>query len=236
MKRKFNSATESDCKRLLLIKAAGMEEEASECKIITELCFSYEIAVHCIEAKDNCDLGEKIFEVRQQFDFIYLSAHGNSEIFGSEDECINVPWDQFSSWLCESGVLKEDSILFHSCCRGGLDQVAFSLFYTCPQISYVIGPREKLCALDMVIAFHLLLYSREYRYYDAVIACKRIESGASLRFKCFDRMEIESMPAYHHYTKRQWTVEELENADEPPTAVTKHSDDDVTITIQQIKN
>lgn len=62
-----------------------------------------------------------------------------------------------TSKLCATGCMNDDCILMLSCCRGGLMQVAYTLFYYCSHISYVLGPRQSLTSADMHICFGFFL-------------------------------------------------------------------------------
>ena len=130
-------------KRILILKACGGSDEPHECNGICEQAQLYGIESVCKCVKDNEDL-ENILYSHGLFDYIYLSAHGNSEGFSSEDEKVNMSWQKLPMLLCKSKCMNEDSILLLSCCRGGLMEVAYNIFLTCQQICYVLGPRQSL--------------------------------------------------------------------------------------------
>ena len=132
---------------------------------------------------------ESILSSNGAFDFIYLSAHGCADSFASEDEEVNVTWADFSTKLCAAECMNDDCILMLSCCRGGLMQVAYTLFYYCSHISYVLGPRQSLTSADMHICFGLFLYNMEIRNTDPVVACEKIKCATDQRFSCYDREE-----------------------------------------------
>ena len=92
--------------------------------------------------------------------------------------------------------MKPDCIIMLSCCRGGLNQVAFDLFYCCTKISYIVGPRQSLTSDEMLISFNVLLYNLEHRNVDPIIACEKIKAATDLRFFCFDKLETEGELAY----------------------------------------
>lgn len=105
-------------KRILILKACGGSDEPHECNGICEQAQLYGIESVCKCVKNNEDL-EGILYSHGLFDYIYLSAHGNSEGFSSEDEKVNMSWQKLAMLLCKSKCMNEDSILMLSCCRGG---------------------------------------------------------------------------------------------------------------------
>ena len=175
-------------KRQLVIKACGSSDEPHECNGICEQAQLYGIESVCKCIKDNEDL-ESILYSHAFFDYIYLSAHGNSEGFASEDEKVNMSWRRQAMLLCQSKCMNEDSILMLSCCRGGLMEVAYDIFLTCQQICYVLGPRQSLTSSDMHICFGIFLYNMEMRGVDPVVACEKIKLATDQRFSCYDREE-----------------------------------------------
>ncbi len=128
-------------KRILILKACGSSDEPHECNGICEQAQLYGIESVCKRVKDNEDLESSLYS-HGLFDYIYLSAHGNSEGFASEDEKVNMSWKRLAMLLCQSQCMNEDGILMLSCCRGGLMEVAYDIFLTCQQICYVLGPRQ----------------------------------------------------------------------------------------------
>lgn len=191
-------------KRILLLKACGSSDEPHECNGICEQAQLYGIEPVCKCVQNNDDL-ELILSSNEQFDYIYLSAHGNSEGFASEDRNVDMSWKKLVMLLCSSKCMNEDSILMLSCCRGGLLEVAYAIFLTCSQICYVLGPRQSLTSADMHICFGVFLYNTEIRGVDPVVACEKIKSATDQRFSCYDRQEesinlsnYEEMQYYGH--------------------------------------
>ena len=175
-------------KRILVLKACGSSDEPHECNGICEQAQLYgiESVFKCVH--DNEEL-EKILSSNGLFDYIYLSAHGDSEGFSSEDGNVNMSWQKLAMLLCKSKCMNEDSILILSCCRGGLMEVAYDIFLTCQQICYVLGPRQSLTSADMHICFGIFLYNMEIRGVDPVVACEKIKLATDQRFSCYDRQE-----------------------------------------------
>ena len=105
-------------------------------------------------------------------------------------------WLDFGKLVCETDCLNSNCILLLSCCRGGLNEVAYDMFWMCSDIEYIVGPRQNLTSSDLLIGFNLLLYNLEHRGVDPIVACEKVLSGTDIRFKCFDRMETMSDPAF----------------------------------------
>lgn len=175
-------------KRILVLKACGSSDEPHECNGICEHAQLYglEHVCKCVHTHEEL---EQILSTNGQFDYIYLSAHGNSDGFASEDGLVHMSWQRFAMLLCHSACMNEDGILMLSCCRGGLMDVAYSIFLTCQQIYYVLGPRQSLTSADMHICFGIFLYNMEKRGVDPVVACEKIKLATDQRFSCYDREE-----------------------------------------------
>lgn len=185
-------------KRILILKACGSSDEPFECNGICEQAQLYGLDCICKDVKDNTHL-DSILLSNGSFDYIYLSAHGCSDSFASEDGQVDMSWDDFASLLCSSNCMNDDCILMLSCCRGGLMQVAYTLFDNCTHISYVLGPRQSLSSADMHICFGIFLYTVEIRKTDPVVACERIKCATDQRFSCYDRQE-EALNICHFYS------------------------------------
>lgn len=175
-------------KRILILKACGNTEETLECNGLCEQAKLYCLEPVCAFVTNNDDL-DTILTTNGKFDYIYLSAHGCVDSFSSSDGKVDMEWSEFASCLCSSDCMNDDCILMLSCCRGGLMQVAYSLFYSCGHISYVLGPRQDLSSIDMQICFSVFLYNVEIKNYDPVVACEKIKCATDQRFSCYDRQE-----------------------------------------------
>ena len=199
-------------KRILILKACGSSDEPFECNGICEQAKLYGIESVCKDVKDNGDL-EAILSTSGKFDYIYLSAHGCAELFASEDRQVYMEWDDFAAMLCSYGCMNDDCILMLSCCRGGLMQVAYTLFYSCTHISYVLGPRQSLTSADMHICFGIFLYNMEKRKTDPLVACERIKAATDQRFSCYDRQEEEINLVNYSASLRVLGIEEVEESE-----------------------
>ena len=182
-------------KKILILEACGHSDETLEVSVIKAQAELYgmEITQKCIQKEK--ELSSALYE-NGNFDYIYLSSHGDNCGFENESQSLNMSWTDFGTMVCDSQCLRQEGILMLSCCRGGLNEVAYDMFWHCPQIEYVVGPRQSLDSANMLIAFQLLLYNIEFRNLDPIVACERVLNGTDIRFTCFDRMETMSDPAY----------------------------------------
>ncbi|MEM6894880.1 MAG: hypothetical protein AAF554_14395 [Bacteroidota bacterium] len=186
---------------MLILEACGHDDEALEIAGIKTQAELYGIKVvqQCIKKKEHLTAA---LSQNGSFEYIYLSSHGDDYGFENETGSVSVEWTDFGSLVCETECLERNGILMLSCCRGGLNQIAYDMFWLCPQIEYVVGPRQSLNSVDMLIAFQLLMYNVENRRLDPIVACDRVLKGTDVRFTCFDRMETMSDTAYLIRTKQ----------------------------------
>jgi hypothetical protein len=198
-------------KRILILEACGHSDETLEIsgiKTQSEL-YGMDVIQCCISSKQ--DLINALSN-HGQFDYVYLSSHGNQSGFCNEKNTINLSWFKFGSMVCSTECLREGGILLLSCCRGGLNEVAYDMFWNCPSIEYVDGRRHSLASSDMLIGFQLLMYNLEYRNLDPIVASSRVLNGTDIRFTCFDRMETMSDPGYIN-RKKELDESNWENLD-----------------------
>lgn len=202
-------------KSILILEACGHSDEKNETDGIKTQAELYGIHVIRICIKTIEDLRVALSDYGD-FDYIYLSSHGDNCGFANESETLNVSWFRFGSIVCSTSCLKQGGILMLSCCRGGLNEVAYDMFWNCPSIEYVVGPRQSLNSADMLVGFQLLMYNLEHRNLDPIVACDRVLKGTDIRFTCFDRMETMSDPGYINRKKEldDTTYENLDFDDE----------------------
>lgn len=98
-------------------------------------------------------------------------------------------WQELPILLCSSQDMNEDSVLMLSCCRGGIMDVAYTIFLACHQICYVLGPRQSLTTADMQICYGIFLYNKEMHGVDPVVECYKIKHATDQNFSCYDREE-----------------------------------------------
>lgn len=203
--------------KMLILKCCGHSEEEDEIANIVSQSklFGFETIV-----KNPCTLEdlEKDLETSDQYKYLYLSAHGNSESFSNTSETLEIPWMKFAETICLTDCLTEDAILLLSCCRGGLNEIAYAMFWSCPDIQYVCGPRQNIESTESMIGFNILLFNMIYRDLDPLVACESIRQGVSIRFKCFDRLETSSETGYILFKN------ELEHGDPEPSTINIKTD------------
>lgn len=213
-------------KRILIIKACGVAGEDEECKNIQTQAEMYGITTDLITPTNVAELRAGL-QNGQKYDYLYLSSHGNDQGLCNHNQTLDISWFDFGIILCSSMCMNHECILMLSCCRGGLNQVAYDLFYCCPKISYVVGPRQSLAAHDMLICFNILLYNLTHRGLDPIVSCEKIKAGTDIRFVCFDKLEVEVETSYllrvsaYETQKKQQLNEARQIADEPLVAVTE---------------
>ena len=213
-------------KKILILRACGHRDESNECDNIAIQAKLYNLEVH-----DHCPkTNEEVYNILNsdiQYDYIYLSSHGSEFGFANESSTINYDWLDFGIELCESCCMNEDCIVMLSCCRGGLNQVAYDLFYCCSNIGYIVGPRQSLSSHDMLISFNILLYNIENRNVDPIVACEKIKKATDIRFICFDRLETETEPGYlmRISSYPEESLEDIDNAKEKEKEKEKERDE-----------
>lgn len=176
-------------KRILIIDAC-QEDSSMELANVASQASSYGLECTFRKLQQIKDV-DNVLKHSEPFDYLYLCTHGDKQNFG--DNCsLDVPWAEFANAVCRSNCMKPDSIFFLACCRGGLNQVAFTLFKQCPNIDYVFGPRTSLTSAELLIGFNIFLYNVEHKGNDPVIAAEKIKAATDIRFKCFDRAEVET--------------------------------------------
>lgn len=192
-----------------MIRACGIQGEHAECDNIRAQAELYQIAVDNVSPKNNEEL-IRVLSSGIEYDFIFLSTHGDAEGFCSEEGGVEMSWMEFGVQLCEGQCMSEDCVVMLSCCRGGLNQVAYDLFYCCLKIAYIIGPRQSLIPTDMLISFNILLYNMVHRNIDPVVSCEKLKAATDIRFVCFDRMETESDVGFLQHIKK-YNAQEVYN-------------------------
>jgi hypothetical protein len=196
-------------KTMLILRACGSNDEPRECESIKTQAELYGIQVSDYCPKNSSELSKCLYS-GNRYDYIYLSAHGDENGFENSDGSVSFSWVEFGVHLCSSACMKDDCVVLLSCCRGGLNQIAYDLFACCGHVSYVIGPRQSLSSPEMHISFSILLYNIEQRRMDPIVACEKIKSGTDIRFVCFDRLETEADIGYVNRLK-SLDSEELES-------------------------
>lgn len=180
---------------MLILGCSGQSHEKKEIDLIKKQAEFYGIHVESEFPKDD-DAFFKIFQRGIKYDYIFLSAHGSDTGFSNENETIDVSWIQFSELLFNEDCLNSDSHILLSCCRGGLNDVAFDLIYFNENINIVVGPKNNLDSNHLVMGFNTYLYNVEIRQLDPIVSAEKIKLAFDLRFMCFDSIEVKTEPAF----------------------------------------
>lgn len=185
--------------RKLLILVASTDIEQSEVNNIASQAELYGIEpiIHTIDSINTLD---KVLVETGQIDYLYLASHGCEDHMGDISGTVKITWQDFATSMCESAALSQNTIFMHSCCRGGLNQVAWKMFDACELIGYVCGPRSNVTPVDLITAFNLFIYNVERKGVDPVAAAKKVELATDVRLVCFDRVEETSSFGYLHFT------------------------------------
>jgi len=181
-------------KRLLIIKASCDVSEPELQNIVSQVEL-YGIETDRFEVTSKEELKEALNN-GNEYDYIYLATHGCDTSFGNVSGTLEVTWIQFAALVCSSGCNKDGSVFLHSCCRGGLNQVAWQMFTCCNHIEFVCGPRNNITPVDLITAFNLFLFHVEVRNLDPVVAADKVRDAIDVRLVCYDRLDTEVDPAY----------------------------------------
>lgn len=184
----------------LILKFLLTEDEANETRNILEQLQLYEFDVENKKIENGEELKESL-TTGKKYDLIYLSAHGDEGGFSNEAEDYKSTWKNFGELIYNSSCLAEENILLLSCCRGGLNKVAYEMFFICPEIEYICGPRISLDSCEMLIGFNVFLFNTFYRNIDPIISAEKALIATDIKFKCFDRLETVSEPSYLVHTE-----------------------------------
>lgn len=184
-------------KNLLVLKAS---EDISDLEIANIVS---QITLYGIKSDiENIDSYKKLYDVLhsgKKYDYIYLATHGCETSWGNISGTLDISWIDFGALVCHSDVTKPGCIFLHSCCRGGLNKVAWEMFACCEKIHFICGPRQTLYPVDLITAFNLFLYNVEVKRTDAVIAAEKVLKATDIRLVCFDRLETTVSVDYHHH-------------------------------------
>lgn len=176
-------------KRILILKASCdiCTNEIEHIQTIAEM-FSMEHLV--MELKDLASFQADVL-TKGKFHYIYLCTHANYLYFGEADASKTFDWKEFAKTLCDACCLEMGATLLLACCRGGLKQLAKTLFGSCGQIDYICGPRWNLNGPDLSTAFHVFIYNMESRNEQPSTAAQRASKATGYDFFVYDRVETE---------------------------------------------
>ncbi|MBV4356500.1 hypothetical protein [Pinibacter aurantiacus] len=190
----------NDEKHMLVLRASEDISNAEIVNICSQIA-QYGIKAD-IEEIDGLEKLTTVFKSGKQYDYIYLATHGCESSWGNISGSVSITWIEFAALTCITDVLKPGAIFLHSCCRGGLNQVAWQMFACCEKIEFVCGPRHNLLAVDLTIAFNLFLYNLEIKRIDPVRAAEKVLDATDIRLTCFDKVETVSDIAYVNHSKQ----------------------------------
>jgi len=186
--------------KMLILKCQNSEAEDHEVCSLESVCKLMGITPVVETITSLKHLGE-ILKQGVEYNFIYLSAHGDADVFSSEEFKFEVQWKDFANMLCITDAMAEDCIIMLSCCRGGLAKVAYTIFYMCCDVQYVVGPRHNLTNCEMSTAFHIFMFNHMERRHDPVVACEKVAAVIDTRLICYDRLEQETTSSYVNFVE-----------------------------------
>lgn len=184
-------------KQLLVLKASEDISDMEITNIVSQITM-YGIK-SVIKTIDSYKTSYNVLHSRKQYDYIYLATHGCETSWGNISGTLDVTWIDFGAMICHSNVTKPGCIFLHSCCRGGLDKVAWEMFACCEKIHFICGPRQSLFPVDIITAFNLFLYNVEVKRTDPVIAAEKVLKATDIRLVCYDRLDTTVSVDYHHH-------------------------------------
>ncbi|WP_299121290.1 hypothetical protein [uncultured Tenacibaculum sp.] len=184
----------------LILNLLLTKDEENETLVIGKQLELYDYDVNVCNIENNEEL-VKVLEEDKKYDIIYLSAHGDNQGFTNEAEDYECSWKNFGELLYNANCLADENILLLSCCRGGLNKVAYDMFFICPEIEYICGPRLSLDSSEMLIGFNVFLFNSVYLNLDPIVATEKVLKATDMRFKCFDRLETISETGYLLHTE-----------------------------------
>jgi hypothetical protein len=182
---------------MLILRASDDIDEA-EVNNVATLAELYKIET-TINDIDSYDTLYSVLNYGIKYDYIYLATHGCETSFGNISGSLDVKWLDFAATVCSSGIANQGALFFHSCCKGGLSQVAWEMFASCPSIEYVCGPRHNVFPTDLTTVFNLYLYYIEMKGIDPVRAAEKALLATDIRLVCFDRLETCIEYSYLHH-------------------------------------
>lgn len=175
-------------RHLVIIRGTGHQcsEETNQVKAIADMLgMSHEL--FDVNTRDELD---QALRSHQKAHYMYFCAHAHADEFEIGDSPIYIiDWSDFAVNICDGARLYDEAVLFLACCRGGNVQVAQHLFGNCMEIDYVLGPRWKASAHDLVVGFHVFLYNVEVRGEQPSRAAERASQATGYDFYCHDRTE-----------------------------------------------
>lgn len=143
--------------------------------------------------------------LRNKFDYIYLCTHGSIVGFSVDlgSAPLTIKWHRFAQLMCETGILKDDTIFLLACCKGGLFQVATDILAVCNSINFVCGVKWNVSPWDLTTGFVVFIHNIENKLAEPNYAASKSSLSTDYTFVCYDRDEIEISPQYEN---RRWNL------------------------------
>ena len=144
------------------------------------------------------DLVRKYSKDEVKFNYIYLCTHGDKNSFQTNlsGDKIDFSWSSFGGLICETEILKNDTILLLGCCKGGMFNVATDIMAVCNKINFVCGVKWNVKAWDLTTGFIVFLHNIENKNAEPSYAAQKASLATDYTFVCYDRDEIEMMPQF----------------------------------------
>lgn len=185
----------------ILILQASTDVSQSEIDNINSQCILYGINPTVIEITTFEGLHDCL-STGEKYDYLYLATHGCEDYWGNISGTLQIKWTDFAAIICSTQVLNEGAVIFHSCCRGGVAQVAYQMFAVCFRIEYICGPRHNLTSADLITAFNLFLYNLIMKQIDPVRCAEKVLMATDIRLVCFDRIESTGEAGYFDHVEQ----------------------------------
>ncbi len=190
-----------EAKSILILKASK-DICGDELGLLEYHCRLLNITVYNEEVKKSSEITDVVNRYSNdntKFDFIYLCTHGDIYGFDLEfEEKTKVDWSRFSQLICETGILKDETILLLGCCKGGLFQVATDILAVCNKINFVCGVKWNVKAWDLTTGFLVFLHNLINKNAEPSYAAQKASLATDYTFSCYDRDEVEMMPQFEN--------------------------------------
>lgn len=196
-------------KKMLILRMGGGEREQRECDTVRAVAQRYGIEVYDAAINEREDLRTVLVQSRG-ISYLYLSANAKFDGFASKTKNIRMSWLQFGSWLSSNRCLAGEATVLFPSTNGALYQAAFDLFYSCPQISYVIGPPSDTVIQELAVLFEMLLFGIEYRNTDPFISAQRATNSTDVQLMCFERMRTQTGYGFLEHIQNYDPIEIME--------------------------
>jgi len=209
LKQWLKNVANSILKKKVLILKASKDVCGEEINLVKNQCKLLGMEVYDEEIKSYRSL-QLIFTKHQKnhikFDYIYLCTHGDGNSFEISYGKVktSLDWGSFSVELCKRQIFDQDSILFLSCCRGGLFKVTCEIMAACEAIGYVCGVKWKVYPWDLTTGFIVFLYNMETKNAEPNYAAKKASLATDFRFECYDRPEVISNAQFRVYRREMF--------------------------------